>query len=395
MRTIVHAHLLARVSGVECEGNIECPPTSVLQPRGPDGSAPEEHHGLQLHGPHEAPEDKARDLLQRRQVRVHDRRGRYTQAQLKKYPFLKLLNWKAALPIFFSITMHLASVGLYSFLAKGQLERYYKWAQQLVAQLDGGGTANEKGLECKAEKMKQLFSVTGTGLKFLQGIPDILLDYIGPAHNGAHPIVSLISDWMFTIMMVMGIGAIFATGDVHLIVRCFTVATFLTNLDTISENVTILPPSMGAYKCLEHNKICDTAQYAEGEDCIAYRNRIGQEKDNNYKNITTVSELLGQSSSVEIPLEGTCTAMVFSGHTFRTIMYMWMFLTALQWFKVKWVTEPVILVAMLVVGLIQSILLLVNHEHYSLDIYMAFVLTFMATHFEPLMKFGVWVNPFI
>eukprot|EP00391_Amoebophrya_sp_Ameob2_P008746 CAMPEP_0178992762 /NCGR_PEP_ID=MMETSP0795-20121207/6300_1 /TAXON_ID=88552 /ORGANISM="Amoebophrya sp., Strain Ameob2" /LENGTH=538 /DNA_ID=CAMNT_0020684691 /DNA_START=341 /DNA_END=1957 /DNA_ORIENTATION=+ len=206
-------------------------------------------------------------------------------------------------------------------------------------------------------------------------LPDVFLDIIhAPAEDG---ILTILGDTIPYAGCFLGVLYLFLYDHVTELVMCGNLFAVHWIFNGIAENVTILPTSYGFERCLARSnmELGDKHQYAVAN--------------------TT----------------GSCAAMMWSGHTFVTYLSCWGVMRgAAAQNPTLWDAPPSFLKSSLprflkgvfklrnifcfTIVTAELVLLLLDHAHYTVDLYVAILLSFLACGNEKVQFYLYYINPY-
>jgi len=312
---------------------------------------------------------------QRRDLRRHD---------VARQPTLSVRG-KVGAALFSAGTFAAANFAYLAVASFPQL-RYYQWAKTTIDAL----IDSENGYKCDEKKINE--DIGNGSLSIFSAAPDFFLDLFKNKKtewNRANAI-STIADLVPGVLMIAGPVMALIAQDFLLFNRVFFVMSFLILNNAIVENLTVFPPTYGLARCLEFNKFFDPKGEATSGDVPR-----------------TIAGALAKAVNVAFGINpvGPCTAMVWSGHTVHTMTGLWGFLQGLQallparlrpgnWAPGgynTWTIQALVLLA----GVGEGILLLLNFAHYGADVWIGGMLAFFVTQSNDLAYVATRMNPFL
>lgn len=311
--------------------------------------------------------------------------GRDLRRHVARQPTLSVRGKVGA--ALFSAGTFAAANGAYMAVASLPQLRYFQWANTTRAALID---RSENGYSCDEKKIDE--DIRNGSLSIFSAAPDFFLDLFKnkkTAWNRANAI-SAIADLVPALLMIAGPLMALIAQDFLLFNRVFFVMSFLILNNAIVENLTVFPPTYGLARCLEFNNDYDPTGGATSSDVP-----------------TTIAGALARAVNAVfgINLTGTCTAMVWSGHTVHTMTGLWGVLQGLQallparlrprnWAPGgynTWTIHALVLLA----GAGEAILLLLNFAHYGADVWIGGMLAFFVTQSNDLAYLATRMNPFL
>lgn len=187
-------------------------------------------------------------------------------------------------------------------------------------------------------------------------LPDLIFDL----HSMNEPNwVTVISDAAPGVLLGLAGVLCLLRCDSLLWARLFHLQALFMFLNGIAENVTILPATYGYQRC------------------IAYMHISGPEED-----------------SFGLKPTGSCAAMIWSGHTFHTVLGVYIITCVLEKdFGWRALSKPICgcgpklrIVVWLSSGIVIAVPLLLNKAHYPVDIFLALVIAMLAFSNEALLR---------
>jgi len=279
----------------------------------------------------------------------------------------------------FSATMLAASQILYKMVGKPHI-RYFEYARGAIEDL-------EQKHQCKGIEE----SIVSQELEVFNPVPDLFLQFFSRDDFNKRRTVGVVSDWASFISFGIGVVMALVGMDFYLLQHFFFLESVLFIANSISENLTVYPPSNGLARCLK-----DLGHYdpKSGEET---RHTIKGALDFTIKNYTPFNPF------------GTCTAMVWSGHTVTTMLGVWASLQGLmsalsrtrfaplmpRWLKPgefgTWWIQCIVILS----GIVMATLVLFDYGHHSVDIFIGALLVLLTTQSRDLAYLATLVNPFL
>jgi len=213
-------------------------------------------------------------------------------------------------------------------------------------------------------------------------LPDIFLDLIDPSWENKRPpqgdmkVVAMITD----IYAAVAPGAALTTLILH---RQYDLLTWyglyevmMNILNAGAENWTVMPASFGDERCFD---------FIESKE-------------------SDIMKESGVDYSWSLNLMGSCVAMMWSGHTTRAVSGFYFFWTSMEReypifrYRVGGDSRYSVSLKFLFVCFVaisMGVLLLVNLGHYTVDIYIAYLITPLFLSSDRLRYFSTRINPFL
>jgi len=271
--------------------------------------------------------------------------------------------------VIFSATILAIMWGSYIGAQGVVLQRYYVWAKEALRELREDNMCDKDQLDSR---------IKSDTLRVFNHAPDIFL--ADPENNpGDHVPYERMADTLPVITLVIGAVFVAIGRDYYFINRAMFIISFLILMNITSEYMTGFPPSVGLYKCLEKSGAFGDAHAGD-----------------------TVWEALINATSgniLLISLYGTCTSMMWSGHTSYTMLGLWIALEGYMsirqpgWWRPGGENTWWITAAILAVGLLEAGLILAHNGHYTSDILVAIMLTIFATRSTEMAYLAALLNP--
>lgn len=303
---------------------------------------------------------------------------------MRRYATQPQLSWRRKVgAALFSASTFVAANGAYLAVAGLPQLRYFKWANKTRADLINQG---ENGYSCDKEKIDK--DIKDGSFSVFSSAPDLFLDLFNHSWNHDNAI-GKIADLVPAVLLIAGPVMALIAQDFLLFNRVLFVVSFLILNNAVVENLTVFPPTYGLARCLEFNELYDpTGEATSGVP-------------------TTIADALAKAVGLGFGFSptGTCTAMIWSGHTVHTMTGLWAFLQGLQgllprrlrprnWtpggYNTWWIQALVILA-----GVGEASLLLLNFAHYGADVWIGGMLTIFVIYSNDLAYLAYRMNPFL
>lgn len=213
-----------------------------------------------------------------------------------------------------------------------------------------------------------------------QPLQDVFLDYIIPLSWNQENAIQYIADVIPYLCLAIGLISCLVQRYMDLSNHMFMMLAFLFIANGIVENITVMPSSYGYERCVDFLKL--RQKFSNG----------------------TADTPFSKHYSFTVSFTGTCTQMMWSGHTQQTMIGTYTAFSVLErrWPRVflrktgsKYTSVSLKTFVVYTMAFVVAVLLMVNRGHYSSDIWVGFLVTSLVLSNDKIKYWGALFNPFL